>query len=153
MADMTIAVDAPLLRAAQVKAVQQGTRVNEVCHQAIEAFARGASDAQARFNRIKALARKARVTAEPLWPGREALYTDPGRCAPRSNPVRTSAFFDTDVLVVVFDRTESGKQARAQELVAADMTARNMVLSTQALKELCAALVARSSSAPPTRWK
>ena len=83
MANMTIAVDDQLLRAARVKAVQQGTSVNEVCRQAIEAFAQGAGDADARFNRIKALARKVRVTAEPLWPSREALYTDPRRSAPR----------------------------------------------------------------------
>ena len=43
MADMTIAVDAPLLRAARVKAMQQGTSVNDVCRQSIEAFAQGAS--------------------------------------------------------------------------------------------------------------
>ena len=47
-----------------------------------------------------------------------------------------SCFFDTNVLVYVFDRTESVKQARAQDLVAAHMTARDMVLSTQVLQEL-----------------
>ena len=82
MANMTIAVDDQLLRAARVKAVQQGTSVNEVCRQAIEAFAQGAGDADARFNRLKALAKKVRATDEPLWPGREALYTDPRRSAP-----------------------------------------------------------------------
>ena len=82
MANMTIAVDEQLLRAARVKAVQQGTSVNEVCRQAIEAFAQGAGDADARFNRLKALAKKVRVSYEPLWPGREALYTDPRRSAP-----------------------------------------------------------------------
>ena len=77
MANMTIAVDDQLLRAARIKAVQQGTSVNEVCRQAIEVFARGAGDADARLARIKALAKKVRVTHEPLWPGREALYSDP----------------------------------------------------------------------------
>ena len=47
-----------------------------------------------------------------------------------------SFFFDTNVLVYVFDRAESVKQAIAQELVTAHMTARNMVLSTQVLQEL-----------------
>jgi predicted nucleic acid-binding protein len=47
-----------------------------------------------------------------------------------------SCFFDTNVLVYVFDRNESVKQARAQDLVAAHMTARDMVLSTQVLQEL-----------------
>ena len=47
-----------------------------------------------------------------------------------------SFFFDTNVLVYVFDRAESFKQTIAQDLVTAHMTARNMVLSTQVLQEL-----------------
>ena len=73
---MTIAVDDQLLRAARIKAVQQGTSVNEVCRQAIEAFAQGDGDAQARIARIKALAKKVRVTDyAPLWLGRDVLYS------------------------------------------------------------------------------
>ena len=77
MANMTIAVDDQLLRAARVKAVQQGTSVNEICRQAIEAFARGPGDAGARIARLKALAKKVRAGDERLWPGREALYAGP----------------------------------------------------------------------------
>ncbi len=47
-----------------------------------------------------------------------------------------SCFFDTNVLVYVFDRTEPLKQSQAQALVAEHMTARDMVLSTQVLQEL-----------------
>ena len=47
-----------------------------------------------------------------------------------------SCFFDTNVLVCVFDRSESVKQARAQDLVSEHMTARDMVLSAQVLQEL-----------------
>jgi len=47
-----------------------------------------------------------------------------------------SFFVDTNVLVYVFDRAESVKQAIAQDLVTVHMTARNMVLSTQVLQEL-----------------
>jgi len=47
-----------------------------------------------------------------------------------------SCFFDTNVLVYVFDRAEPRKQARAQELVTAHMTRRDMVISTQVLQEL-----------------
>lgn len=39
MSNLTITIDAELLRAARVKAVQQGTSVNEVCRHAIAAFA------------------------------------------------------------------------------------------------------------------
>lgn len=76
MANVTIAVDDQLLRTARIKAVQQGTSVNEICRQAIEAFAQGAGDADARIARIKALAKKVRAGDEPLWPGRDALYAD-----------------------------------------------------------------------------
>ena len=82
MANMTIAIDDQLLRTARVKAVQQGTSVNEICRQAIERFAQGAGDVEARLARLDALAKKARAQgAENLWPGREALYADmrPGR--------------------------------------------------------------------------
>ena len=47
-----------------------------------------------------------------------------------------SFFFDTNILVYVFDRSESVKQVQAQDLVTAHMTARDMVLSTQVLQEL-----------------
>ena len=79
MANVTIAVEDQLLHAARVKAVQQGTSVNEVCRQAIEAFARGTGDADARIARLKALARKVSRAddAAPLWPGRDALYAAP----------------------------------------------------------------------------
>lgn len=80
MANMTIAVDDQLLRVARVKAVQQGTSVNEICRQAIERFAQGAGDVESRLARLNALAKKARAPegtpgTEPLWPGREALYS------------------------------------------------------------------------------
>jgi hypothetical protein len=39
MSNLTITIDDQLLRAARIKAVQQGTSVNEVCRQAIAAFA------------------------------------------------------------------------------------------------------------------
>jgi predicted nucleic acid-binding protein len=51
-----------------------------------------------------------------------------------------SCFFDTHVLVYVFDRAEPLKQSQAQALVAQHMTARDMVLSTQVLQELYVAL-------------
>ena len=47
-----------------------------------------------------------------------------------------SSFFDTNVLVYVFDRDDSIKHIRAQDLLATHMGARDMVLSTQVLQEL-----------------
>ena len=85
---MTIAVDDQLLRAARIKAVQQGTSVNEVCRQAIESFARGAGDAQARMARLKVLAKKVRSeNFQPMWPGRDALYAEPSEASESVAPV------------------------------------------------------------------
>lgn len=39
MANLTLAIDDELLRSARVKAVQQGTSVNDICREAIERFA------------------------------------------------------------------------------------------------------------------
>ncbi|MEO8924838.1 MAG: hypothetical protein ABI330_18770 [Caldimonas sp.] len=46
MSNLTITIDDALLRTARVKAVQEGTSVNEICRQAIAAYARQ-SDADA----------------------------------------------------------------------------------------------------------
>ena len=59
-----------------------------------------------------------------------------------------SCFFDTNVLVYVFDRSEPLKQAQAQELVAAHMTGRDMVLSTQVLQELYVTLTRKKQLGP-----
>ena len=77
MANMTIAVDDQLLRSARIKAVQQGTSVNEICRQAIERFAQGSGDVESRLSRLNALAKRVRVVSgEALWSGREALYAE-----------------------------------------------------------------------------
>lgn len=49
MSNLTITIDDDLLRTARIKAVKEGTSVNEVCRQAIAAFARqGDAEAVAR---------------------------------------------------------------------------------------------------------
>ena len=42
MANLTLAIDDDLLRAARIKAVQEGTSVNEICRQAIARYAQPA---------------------------------------------------------------------------------------------------------------
>lgn len=46
MSNLTVVIDDDLLRAARIKALQQGTSVNEICRQAIERFAASADDPQ-----------------------------------------------------------------------------------------------------------
>jgi hypothetical protein len=77
MANLTLAIDDALLRDARVKALEQGTSVNEVCRQAIErlvnrneAGERLAAGLRASF--ANALPRP--PVAGPAWEGRDALY-------------------------------------------------------------------------------
>jgi hypothetical protein len=81
MANLTIALDEQLLREARIKAVQQGTSVNEICRQAVERFARGdAAQQQQRVERLqRLLANAAKATPQgtgPAWPGRAAFYDE-----------------------------------------------------------------------------
>lgn len=46
MSNLTVVIDDDLLRAARIKALQQGTSVNEICRQAIERFAAQQEDPQ-----------------------------------------------------------------------------------------------------------
>jgi hypothetical protein len=46
MSNLTVVIDDELLRTARIKALQQGTSVNEICRQAIERFAASGDDSQ-----------------------------------------------------------------------------------------------------------
>ncbi len=75
MSNLTITIDSELLRAARIKAVAQGTSVNEVCRQAIAAFARqGDGDAVARAH-AKAQAFYEHATSVKLGPSRGRRLT------------------------------------------------------------------------------
>lgn len=60
MANITLSIDDALLQAARVRAVKEGTSVNEICRQAIERYARKRDDRLARY-----LALQARIDADP----------------------------------------------------------------------------------------
>lgn len=77
MTNLTLSLDDELLRAARVKAAQQGTSVNEICRRAIAEFA-GLDDDPAAF-----LARLQAVAARKSTPGpvgrRADWYDESGR--------------------------------------------------------------------------
>lgn len=80
MSNLTITIDDDLLRTARIKAVQEGTSVNEICRQAIAAFARrGDAEAVARAH-ARAQAFLDHALSVKLGPGdgprlsREELY-------------------------------------------------------------------------------
>jgi hypothetical protein len=54
MTNLTLSIDEKLLQAARVRAVKEGTSVNEVCRRAIENYAR-ANAGQQRLERYRAL--------------------------------------------------------------------------------------------------
>jgi hypothetical protein len=80
MANLTIAIDDELLRAARIKAVAEGTSVNEICRRAIERYAGvpAGDDTDEVMARFRAIARKVKPSpsGEPIWPGRAALYEE-----------------------------------------------------------------------------
>jgi hypothetical protein len=76
MANVTLSIDDALLQAARVRAIKEGTSVNEICRQAIEVYARRKDDRLARYLELQA-----RIDADPGVTGkrlpkesREALY-------------------------------------------------------------------------------
>lgn len=78
MANITLSIDDALLQAARVRAVKEGTSVNEVCRRAIEAYARHRGERGARYRELQArIDASPGVTGKPLPAlGREELYQE-----------------------------------------------------------------------------
>jgi hypothetical protein len=79
MSSLTLAIDDALLREARIKAVKEGTSVNEICRKAIEQYVGRESDAERRVARLRASFARALprpAGAPPAWQGREALYEE-----------------------------------------------------------------------------
>ena len=66
MANITLSIDDALLQAARIRAVKEGTSVNEVCRRAIEQYARRKDDRGARYRELLA-----RIDATPRPRGRQ----------------------------------------------------------------------------------
>ena len=66
MANLTLAIDDDLLRAARIKAVQEGTSVNEICREAIARYAQPAQrDGEDFLAQLRVLAARNRVPRAP----------------------------------------------------------------------------------------
>lgn len=79
MTNLTLAIDDLLLREARVKAVQEGTSVNEICRRAIEQYVGSASAGEQRVAELRAtfaLAKRRPAGSGPVWQGREAIYEE-----------------------------------------------------------------------------
>jgi hypothetical protein len=81
MSNLTLVIDDDLLRAARIKALQQGTSVNEICREAIARFAAPPGDHAAFAAELTALSdRLSRQSsarpASPMWASREAMYDE-----------------------------------------------------------------------------
>ena len=76
MAIVTLSIDDSLLQAAHVRAVKEGTSVNEICRRAIEVYARRQDDRLARYRDLQArLDADPGVTGKRLdREGRDALH-------------------------------------------------------------------------------
>lgn len=62
MANLTLTIDEELLRSARIKAVQQGTSVNEICRRAIAQFAGSSDDPQDFLRRLQSVAARTAST-------------------------------------------------------------------------------------------
>jgi hypothetical protein len=84
MSNLTVVIDDDLLRAARIKALQQGTSVNEICREAITRFAAPVHDQAEWMRDWRALGQQIQAgyrvegapQPEPMWPSREAMYDD-----------------------------------------------------------------------------
>jgi hypothetical protein len=78
VANITLSIDEALLQAARVRAIREGTSVNEVCRRAIEAYARRRSDRGARYRELQAsIDADPGVRGKPLpRVSREELYEE-----------------------------------------------------------------------------
>jgi hypothetical protein len=84
MSNLTVVIDDDLLRAARIKALQQGTSVNEICREAIARFAAPVHDHAQWMRELRALQAAVRADSQradapkpqPMWPSREAMYDE-----------------------------------------------------------------------------
>ena len=80
MSNLTLVIDDALLKEARIKALKDGTSVNEICRRAIEQYVgRSDDEAERRVARLRASFARARPrppNAPPAWQGREALYEE-----------------------------------------------------------------------------
>jgi hypothetical protein len=84
MSNLTVVIDDDVLRAARIKALQQGTSVNEICREAITRFAAPVHDHSEWMRKWRALGQEIQAgylvegapQPEPMWPSREAMYDE-----------------------------------------------------------------------------
>lgn len=81
MSNLTLVIDDDLLRAARIKALQQGTSVNEICREAIARFAAPVDDSRRIADQLAELANRmankapaGQATAN--WSSREEMYDE-----------------------------------------------------------------------------
>ncbi len=80
MSNLTLVIDDALLKEARIKALQDGTSVNEICRLAIERYVgRSGDETERRVARLRASFARALprpANAVSSWQGRGALYEE-----------------------------------------------------------------------------
>lgn len=84
MTNLTIVIDDDILRAARIKALQEGTSVNEICREAITRYAAPVKNQAQWMRELRELQAAVRADSlregapvpEPMWPSREAMYDE-----------------------------------------------------------------------------
>jgi hypothetical protein len=81
MSNLTLVIDDDLLRAARIKALQEGTSVNEICREAIARFAAAPDDRRSIAAQLVELSNRMAHTAPTgqataSWTTREEMYDE-----------------------------------------------------------------------------
>jgi len=77
MTNLTLSIDDKVLQAARIRAVQEGTSVNEICRKAIEAYARASGMQRLERYRVVQAQIDAMPRETPLpapWKSRDDMY-------------------------------------------------------------------------------
>ena len=122
MANLTITVDEQLLKQARLRALREGTSVNRLLRERLESYVK---DDERRRKAIQGLLRLSRA----------ARSGSGGAGCAAKTCMASRTFFDTNVLVYLFDADSPDKQDRAREALRDRLESGAVVVSTQVLQE------------------
>ena len=134
MANLTITIDDALLKLARMRALEQGTSVNALLRDYLEAYA-GSAELQKRAlaDLLDTLGQRGLTEGQRRM---DARRPSRARGGPPGRRRAVRVFVDTNVLVYLFDADAPTKQERAREVVSELARNSSLVVSSQVLSEL-----------------
>ncbi len=137
VANVTIALDAALLRRARIKALEEGTSLNAVLRERVEEYVSRASPAKAAQQTFLRLAEASKARGGGRSPARTCMSEGDG-----------PYFLDSNILIYAFDTGEPRKRAQSRALIES-LPAEAIVLSAQVVNEFYFAVTRKLSRKVP----